>query len=1055
MFCSCNASLIQFSKPILSHLTGWAFALLFPLLGWSQPADLYFHHLGLAEGLSQSTNGCIYRDASGFVWIGSAQGLNRFDGVQVKVYNANAANPRQLADPTVTSPIFEDKNHDLWFCTVSAIHCYRRQTDDFERFDQEPLKNCTAFHLDDKGLLWVRGQGEVLLCSTKIVAGAGQMPKQRLADIHGYPLHLQEAGGTGGPDVLYCAEEKGLAVFHWQQGRMTAHDTLFDGRAGMPTLDVNAVLCEPNDATLWVCSSEGVWKYTPGQRATRVTTLGGESMGRANQVVAWGKRYLFITSANGLYLVDKARCQTVRHWKHDNRWHNSLSAGVLGAIHIDRDDNLWLSSWTKGIDYTNLRKLKFNTVRHFIGEGPQQSTLFVPGLLIEGEAGQIWAGSQMHGLVELDSAGHLLRDFRTLVPEPDQMFDLGHNTLLINNFYGGLCLFFPEKKQVRPILYEGKPLICDHLCRDVGNTFLAAPRGQAGLLRLVIHEGGGYSCEALREVGISGTKWSHLEKIGPDHLLIADEQYSIYELKLGKPPVLRHREAGYVNCTRLDGTSVWVGTSTNLLRFHSSDGKIEVFDHEDGLPNEMIYSIEKVGPNEFWLGTGRGLVRFAPQDNHFQTFGMADGLQSFESNRSSSLLARSGMLWFGGINGINLFRPSDIKPCLALPQIQLTELRVNDAPYSMPQNITLLRSIELPYDSATLAVYFSALEFADPQNNQIKYRLFGVNGAVYDQDWVKCSNLPGFARYAKLPPGRYQLQIMAANSDGVWSPDIKTLDINILPPWWQTLWFRVLAVCALALAAYAFYRYRLSQLRRRLEQRNRMTLLELDALRAQLNPHFISNSLVAINYYIRNNGVERVRQYVNTLARLMRDVLTSARQASVSVDDELAMLRNYVEVESGQFLQPIDFEITVDEGIPTGQIQMPGMLLQPFVENAIRHGLKPRQGQGSIRLRVEAEPQALIFTLTDNGVGRAASKTAKAKSAEAVGEYTSGPQKSHGLDITQKRLQLYDQYQQTASRSGFEINDRYLPDGSAAGTEVRLRLCLPQNSTTDNTTFAA
>lgn len=1050
MFPSRNFALAHSSKPTLPALAGWAFAFsLFSSLSWGQPTDLYFHHLGLAEGLSQSTNGCIYRDSSGFVWIGSAQGLNRFDGVQVKVYNANAANPRQLADPTVTSPIFEDDEHDLWFCTVSAIHCYRRKTDDFERFvlhneRGEPMKNYSIFHLDRKGQLWVYCEGVVIPFQTK----SRQKQEQKPWHINGYPLHFHEKEDDVG--LLYCWEEQGLSVFRWQQGQLVASGTLFDGQNSMPTLEVNAVLHE-SDGTLWACSNDGVWKYVAGQRPTKVND---ESIGQANQMAAWGKRYLFITSANGLYLVDKARCQTVRHWKHDNRWHNSLSAGVLGAIHIDRDDNLWLSSWTKGIDYTNLRKLKFNTVRHFIGEGPQQSTLFVPGLLIEGEAGQVWAGSQMHGLVELDSAGHLLRDFRALVPEPDQMFDLGRSTLLINNFYGGLCLFFPEKKQVRPILYEGKPLVCDHLCRDVGNIFLVAPRGQAGLLRLVVHEGG-YSCEALREVGINGTEWSHLEKIGPDHLLIADEKYSIYEFKLGKPPVLRHREAGYVNCTRLDGTSVWVGTSTNLLRFHSSDGKIEVFDHEDGLPNEMIYSIEKVGPNEFWLGTGRGLVRFAPQDNHFQTFGMADGLQSFESNRSSSLLTRSGMLWFGGINGINLFRPGDIKPCLALPQIQLTELRVNDAPYPMPQNITLLRSIELPYDSATLAVYFSALEFADPQNNQIKFRLFGVNGAAYDQDWVKYSNLPGFARYANLPPGRYQLQIMAANSDGVWSPDVKTLDIHILPPWWQTGWFRALAACTLALATYAFYRYRLGQLRRRLEQQNRMTLLELDALRAQLNPHFISNSLVAINYYIRNNGVERVRQYVNTLARLMRDVLTSARQASVSVDDELAMLRNYVEVESGQFLQPIDFEITVDEGIPTGRIQMPGMLLQPFVENAIRHGLKPRQGQGSIRLRVEAEQQALIFTLTDNGVGRAAAKTAKTKSDEAGGEYTSGPQKSHGLDITRKRLQLYDQYQQTTSRSGFEIKDLYLANGSAAGTEVQLRLCLPQNSTTDNTTFAA
>lgn len=1039
MFPLRNADKAQPAQSILSVLTGWAFAFLLPALSLAQPTELHFQHLGLAEGLSQSTNGCIYRDSLGFVWIGSAQGLNRFDGTRVKVYAANAGDPRQLADPTVISPIFEDKNHDLWFSTVSAIHCYRRQSDNFERVvlrneQEEPMKNYQILHLSPEGKLWVRAEDALYIFDTK----AQPMQPQPLAHLNGTPVYVFEDGRSVAH--LYSAESasKRLVVYRQEAGLLVAHDTLFDGRRGMPALEVKAVLCESN-GTLWVCSKSGFWKYTPGQAPREVERPDGKTMEQANQVAAWGAAFLFVATTHGLYLIDKQQPRAVRHWLPNHRIPSSLSGETLKTIHVDRDENLWVSAWSKGIDYTSLRKTKFGTVRHFVSDGSQQDQLFVPGFLLEGGPNQVWAGSQMQGLMELDSQGKMLRDFRALIPDPDQMFDLGQNTLLISHFNQGLHLFYPEKKSASAVQYQGSTLLCNHLCRDAGNSFWIASGDRPGLFKLKVNSDGSCKVASAAMMGIGEKQWVFVEKIGPDRLLAADENYSIYEISPDYLPLLRHREAGYINCSLVDEGRVWIGTSTGLLCFHTSEGRVQVIDHQAGLPNGIVYSIEKTGPDEMWLGTGKGLVRFRPQDMSFQTFSIADGLQSFEFNRGSSLYTREGVLWFGGVGGYNRFRPEAVRPLQVLPNIQIVELQVSDAAIQTLQNTALISAIHLPYDSSTLTVHFAAIEFSDPLNNLMKYRLLRADGSGYDQDWVLCPNGKSFARYANLPPGRYQLQIQAANSDGVWSPDIKTLDITIHPPWWQTTWFYTLAAAALAMAAYTFYRYRLGQLRRRLEQRNRMTLLELDALRAQLNPHFISNSLVAINYYIRNNGVERVRQYVNTLARLMRDVLASARHLLVSVDDELAMLRNYVEVESGQFLQPIDFEINVDEGIPTAHIQMPGMLLQPFVENAIRHGLKPRQGQGKIKVRVERADGALLFTITDDGVGQG-----QKKPEPKPGDDDSPSRKSHGLDITRKRLQLYDQYQQTASRSGFEITDLQRPDGTgSAGTEVRLCLCLP------------
>ena len=338
------------------------------------------------------------------------------------------------------------------------------------------------------------------------------------------------------------------------------------------------------------------------------------------------------------------------------------------------------------------------------------------------------------------------------------------------------------------------------------------------------------------------------------------------------------------------------------------------------------------------------------------------------------------------------------------------------------------RNLVLPYDSNTLSFRFNGIDFGDPARVRLQYRLDGLDAP---DRWVETApNSMGFARYANLPPSHYVFRVRAYNANGLLGSAPYHLDLYIAPPYYQTWWFRLLVVLALALSVYAVYRYRLNTMRRKEEDKRRMIELELNALRAQLNPHFVSNNLVSINRFIRNNGVEKVRDYVATFARLMRNVLEGARKPMVSLTEELDMLHNYVEVESGRFPEPIRFEVAVAADIDSDQTHLPGMLLQPFVENALVHGLAPRNGQGTVRLSVNREAQRLCFEICDNGVGR-----------RPVPQGSSS-QKSHGLDITRQRLHLYDLQHQT--HSDFVVQDLLEADGSPAGTRVVLYLGLPK-----------
>ncbi|MEO6759845.1 MAG: histidine kinase, partial [Saprospiraceae bacterium] len=431
--------------------------------------------------------------------------------------------------------------------------------------------------------------------------------------------------------------------------------------------------------------------------------------------------------------------------------------------------------------------------------------------------------------------------------------------------------------------------------------------------------------------------------------------------------------------------------------------------------------------DDYWLATNKGLIRFHPAGMKFQRFSAADGLQALEFNRASCFHTADGTLWFGGIGGYNHFRPAEIQALTTVPAIRIVDIQINEKPYPYPDNPVERRSLRLPYDSATLAFHFAALEFSDPANNHLRYRLRYADNRDFDRDWIYCPDAKGFARYTKLPPGSYKLQIMATNSDSLWNPVPKEFFIEITPPYYQTWWFRALLSLAGLLLLYAFYRFRLAGMRKKEEQKRKMIELELNVLRTQLNPHFISNNLISINHFIRNNGVEKVRAYVSTFARLMRNVLESARNPTVSLTDELDMLRNFVAVESGRFPQPIDFSVQLQPGIDPDQIALPGMLLQPFVENAIVHGLAPRNGEGHITIRVSRERDALVFTVEDDGLGR------NSRPASSGGE-----RKSHGLDITRERLHLHDL--QHGSSSSLSLEDLKNDDGTVMGTRVILRL---------------
>lgn len=1003
----------------------WLLCLL-PACLHAQPSDLYFHHLAAAQGLSQSTVSSIYRDKSGFVWIGTAEGLNRFDGLRVKVYRADTDAPNQLADPTVVSRIFEDEQGNLWFCTHTAIHQYRRQYDDFQRFtiqgpDGNPLKGYQVYHLDAQNRLWIHCNGQLYWLNV-LEPKAANLEKPMMP-LSASGLYCFDGGATGDMFAIMPSE---IVRYRYDNNSIAALDTLRNIEGNV------RCVYQDTDGAIWVGGTAGLWCKTADQALHPIAPNNNMPVGQVLRLEPWGTQYLFVATDKGLLLLDKTQRQYIRHWTYDARSVSGLSGNNLSCIYVDSDENLWVAAWTKGVDYSSLHKLKFQTRRYFTTDAQGNSHLFVPGPLLEDSGKRIWCGSQMNGLLALQPDGSLYGDFSRQSPSPDQLFELNDGRLLINNFSEGLLVLDPKNRKTQALKWNGAPASAYSMCRLDEQTFvLASGYGRQGLLKLSFH-GNEYHLGPYGSPETSVKDWYYITSASNQELWIADENYRVFLLQGNQSPQPQPIVSlpGYITCSAVDDRAIWLGGAFGICRIDKTNQTTRMINMASGLPDNMVYAMLQTDRNDWWLSTGKGLVRFNEADMQFQHFGLADGLQGMEYNRRSCLRTSDGKVWFGGVGGYNCFTPSQVRRHDVLPRIQMVDIQINDEPYPFNDNPILVESLRLPYDSATLTFHFVALEFSDPGNNRLRYRLDFADGSHYDQAWVACADARGFARYVNLPPGQYVLQIMGANSDGVWNPTPRKISIYITPPFYQTWWFATLSLVLALLLMYTAYRSRMAAIRRKEEQKRRMIELELNALRTQLNPHFISNNLISINNYIRNNGVEKVRGYVATFARLMRSVLESARQPVVPLADELNMLRYFVEVESGRFPQPIEFSIELEEGLDISRFYLPGMLLQPFLENAILHGLGPRNGEGKITLHISSTSNALLFVMEDNGVGR--------QRTEAGRE----DKKSHGLEITRERLHLYDMQHHTTS--SLQMEDLTHSDGSPAGTRITLELGLAQ-----------
>lgn len=440
------------------------------------------------------------------------------------------------------------------------------------------------------------------------------------------------------------------------------------------------------------------------------------------------------------------------------------------------------------------------------------------------------------------------------------------------------------------------------------------------------------------------------------------------------------------------------------------------------LANQRISMIHRDKGGRIWIGGDDGLYLLNPNADKLQWFDFRDNIQNKPFNSNAVLEAADGRMYIGGLNGLNYFDP-------ALLKHREEKLNVIIAAVTVNQDDSLLTETAAPltldWTQNSVEIQYLTPYFRNPGKLMYRYRLSGLDDAWTDN--ARNSRV----RFTSLLPGSYTFSV-AASLDGLtWSETAKPLSFVILRPWWKTWWFTAALLLAVSGLAYWLFKRRLWAIKRQTALREHMAELEMRALRAQMNPHFIFNCLNSINRYIVKSDNATASLYLTRFAKLIRLILDNSNSKKVLLSNELEALKLYIEMERIRFDNQFDYQFILGEDVHPDSIEVPSLIIQPYVENAIWHGLLHKESHGSLWIRIRMLDECTLECMVeDNGVGRG--KAAEFRSKSATGK------KSLGMKLTEDRIAVLNQYART--NASVAIVDLVDDHGQAAGTRVIVKI---------------
>ncbi len=779
--------------------------------------DVQFERLSFKDGLSQSSVMCIWQDQRGFMWFCTEDGLDRFDGYEFKVYRHNPADPNSISSNYITA-IYEDHAGNLWVGTNGGgLNEFDWKTETFKRYlpsldDPHSLSNdrVLSIYEDHNQVLWVGTAGGL----NRLDPGASGFI--RYVPQHDNPTSLSHSSvraifedHTG---ALWIGTLGGLERFDRVNNSFVHFQPNPDDPDSLRGSYIIAIV-EDQAGNLWVATDGGLnklnrnsGKWTSYQNVPDSQPSPHESYLRSMYVDRFGILWIG-TYGGGLEKFDPTTEKFV-YYQNNPDDPTTLSNNYVWSIYEDRSGVLWMGTFDGISKYDRGRE----GFIHFAANANDRNSLSDNRVLsiCEDSKGSLWVGTYGGGLNRLNRQTGQWTHYRsasgisgTLSSNTIRSIFEDHNGELWVGTEKGLDRYNRETdtfSHYRPTLGSSDPLsdtVVFPIYEDLsGNLWVGTLGG--GLNRIdpkrqsLTHfeagqqEGEGLSNNSILAIlqDYRGYLWVGTWGGGLDRLDPNTGKFTHYRTNPNDPNSLSQNNVYAIH--EDDDGILWIGTwGGGLNRFDPRTGIFKHYRTENGLPNDVVYGILSDSQGYLWMSTNYGLARFDPKSETFKNYDVGDGLQSNGFNAGALYKSPSGEMFFGGGNGMNAFYPEKVTDNPYIPPVALTLLTQTGEPLHIKGAVEGVEEIVLPWPGNYFEFEFAALSYIRADKNQYAYMLTG-----FDKDWNYIGNRR-FGRYTNLPGGTYTLRLKAANNDGVWNEQGVAIRVRVIPPFWQTWWFRI------------------------------------------------------------------------------------------------------------------------------------------------------------------------------------------------------------------------------------------------------------------------
>ncbi len=1007
----------------------------------AQKDIIHFDNIGRSDGLAQSTITGILQGSDGFMWFGTAEGLHRYDGYDLKIFKHDIRDSNSLSNNHITT-IYEDLNGFIWVGTYTGqLDRFNKKTRIFEHF---PFKDKT-----------------------------GSINQYQINSI------IEDAEGN----LLIATDGGGMSVFDtttrsWKN--YTQENSI------LPNNYVRSFSKEANNLGIWIGTLQGIVLYNQ-QKFKTFSSLEAFSNQSVNDILHHGSKLYVVTNGQGMQIWDTKTDEVIPIPSPRIR-----GANFTTFVFKDGVGNLWIGTDGAGLlkftgdRYVTYRNNPYN-YKSLIGDNVDVG--------YQDREGVLWFGCRV-GVSKFDpnlKLFNLVRNFEKDGKRTNNniysIYETRDGTIWIGTLAGGLAMFNPktEEMEIIPVVkdkdietksvrsfYEDRNGKLWIGTRDEGLfsfnrntkkfTHYPAQRSEINIktINQVMEDSDGTMWLATRWGLASFDRDSLKYTVYQTGYLTNNPIYQIVENKERNELILVTFRTGLhiFNKTNLqseiviqhdknDSTSPSVNAMMCIERMGQDSfligtysGGLNVFDRKkmtfssvtskDGLPNDVIYGILKGTKSTYWLSSNAGLIEWNWKKNTFKNYNLSHYLQDLEYNEGAYWKARDNTLYFGGQKGFNYFKVVELARKKQAPKVVFTSFKTANKEVPLNVDINFKEELYVAYNENLISFGFAALSYSNVQDNEYEYKLEG-----FDNEWINAGSRRE-AYYTHLSPGTYTFNVRAMNHLGMWSTDIKSINIIVTPPFWQTWWFRILIALLIVGLITLLFRQRTKRISK--SYNHKMVDLELKALRSQMNPHFIFNSLNSIQYFVLKNEPKEAYNYLTKFSSLMRMILQNSRVKYITLQEEYDWLYTYLDLEKLRMENLLDFDINIDENLDPNHVYVPSMLIQPYVENAIIHGLLPKESNRLLKIRFEKHRDQLKVVIEDNGIGRA-------KSAELNAQRTK-KHKSQGIKVTSERLEVLTR--DLAETPEFFTLDLFDDANEACGTRVTMFLPIISKLKEDN-----